>query len=502
LPRERHEEPVEPFPVDVLPEPLARMVEEVSKALPCPPDFAAVPMLAVCGAAIGNSRVIRLKQNYAEPASIYAAVVAHPGDIKSPAVGMAVEPLNEADRLAQEEWKRRMVEYNQKEEQWKNEKALAKKNNTLPPVPPVRPVLRCHVCSDTTVEALACTLSDNYRGILLHRDELTALVNSLDMYKPGGKGNDKEFFLSSWSATRHKVNRKGTHEQGPIVVERPFLCITGCLTPDMLGLLNDEKGREDGFIHRILPAFPATDGSCELTDDFVSDEAKAAWSAVVFRLLSLESRRSGDRLSPQVCDLTPGAKHLFTLWCKSHSDDKNSPGMPRVLQSWWSKLKGYCARLALVIHLARWASGEEVGQEVDEKSVLRAAKLVSYFKSHAEKVHRHVAGFLGGMSDDAQAVVKWAQNRWEKGILENATFKTSSLKSDMRNRFKDNSHMARVLDELCARKLIRPASPADNGKAKTGRTPSPSFKVHTGLLKGWPQQHEEYDKHAADQPAA
>ena len=41
--------PAVPFPVEVLPSPLARSVREVAGALPCPPDFVAVPMLALLG---------------------------------------------------------------------------------------------------------------------------------------------------------------------------------------------------------------------------------------------------------------------------------------------------------------------------------------------------------------------------------------------------------------------------------------------------------------------
>ena len=51
---------VEPFPTDVLPRPLGRFVEEVAGAIDCPPDFAAVPMLAVehglADGALGGAR--------------------------------------------------------------------------------------------------------------------------------------------------------------------------------------------------------------------------------------------------------------------------------------------------------------------------------------------------------------------------------------------------------------------------------------------------------------
>jgi DNA polymerase-1 len=53
----------------------------------------------------------------------------------------------------------------------------------------------------------------------------------------------------------------------------------------------------------------------------------------------------------------------------------------------WSKLRGYAARLALILHFLRWACGEVEDQNVDGESMERAARLVAYFKSHARKVY-------------------------------------------------------------------------------------------------------------------
>src|SRR5512132_913772 len=81
--------PSVPFPVEVLPPPLARFVQEVADALPCPPDFVAVPMLALLGCAIGTSRVLRVKRSWLEGPRIFTAVVADTGTKKSPALKLA-----------------------------------------------------------------------------------------------------------------------------------------------------------------------------------------------------------------------------------------------------------------------------------------------------------------------------------------------------------------------------------------------------------------------------
>src|SRR5262249_47024475 len=65
--------PVPAFPTDVLPEPLALYVREGARAMGCPEDYLAVPMLALAGAAIGGSRVLEVKPGWQEAPCLYGA---------------------------------------------------------------------------------------------------------------------------------------------------------------------------------------------------------------------------------------------------------------------------------------------------------------------------------------------------------------------------------------------------------------------------------------------
>src|SRR5262249_6873606 len=105
--------------------------------------------------------------------------------------------------------------------------------------------------SNVTVEALGDLLNENKRGLLLYRDELTGWAKSNNMYR-AGRGDDKENFLSIWAGVPFSVNRRGRR----VYVETPFLSVCGNLPPAVLGDLNDEHGREDGWIHRILFTWP------------------------------------------------------------------------------------------------------------------------------------------------------------------------------------------------------------------------------------------------------
>ena len=107
--------PVEPFPVDVLPEPAARLVIEGADAIGCPRDFLGVPMLAVAAGTIGRSASLMLKPGYFAGPTLYAACIGPPSDGKTPAlkaVAAAVRAIID-DELA--------AEHAQAMERWKAE---------------------------------------------------------------------------------------------------------------------------------------------------------------------------------------------------------------------------------------------------------------------------------------------------------------------------------------------------------------------------------------------
>src|SRR5262249_40108540 len=72
------------FPITVLPGYCLRYVEEVAWALNCPIDFVAVPLLAIAGGAIGNSRRLAITQPHHQSACLFAVIVGDPGSSKSP----------------------------------------------------------------------------------------------------------------------------------------------------------------------------------------------------------------------------------------------------------------------------------------------------------------------------------------------------------------------------------------------------------------------------------
>jgi hypothetical protein len=401
---------VAPFPLDVLPTPLGRFAQEAAEALGCPVDYVAVPLLAVAGGAIGQSRALALTRTHEQRASLYAAIVGPTGSLKTPAQKLVVAPLHEAQRRHLDAWRRARAEYECRREataaapkpdpdEMPNPDYEMAMRGLAAPVaaeaaPLAEPVLKRVVVADCTCEALALVLEENPRGVLIDRDELTAWVLAMNAYR-AGKGADRQFFLSAWAGREAIVDRKGSHERGPIVLPYPFLCVVGGLPPALLYRLQlGQRGRpadDDGFLDRLLFCYPE-ELPCRAERWLeVSDEALTAWRGAVEALAGLameaQSGASATWWRPHFLRLTATGRLAWERFTQVHADEMNAAEFPPYLRGPWSKLRGYGARLALIVHCLRQVCGEATEGDVGGEDMDRAARLVAYFKSHARKVY-------------------------------------------------------------------------------------------------------------------
>src|SRR5215203_3373576 len=240
------------FPVSAMPRGCQQLIREAAAAIGCPPEFVALPMLAVLSSAIGNSRVVKLKEGWEEAAGIYAAVIADPGEKKTPAYKVAIEPATKRQAALRDAYQVELDEYKRELRAYEVDKADARKAGEPAPPPPQPPTMSRTVVEDTTVEALAVVLEGTPRGVLAMRDELAGWVRAVDQYKQGGKGADRQFWLSAWSNVYVAVDRKTRGE--PLILTRPFVSVFGSIQPGVLSELCD--GREDGLLDRFVFAYP------------------------------------------------------------------------------------------------------------------------------------------------------------------------------------------------------------------------------------------------------
>jgi hypothetical protein len=378
-----------PFPAEVFPTRVANFVRRVSAAMACPVDFPALGALVVSASAVGAARSLEVKGGWAEKPGMYAVIVSKPGTTKTPALRTVMAPIYEAQDRLHEEHKAAVRKYREDMEAYR-QAAQAPEAGGPPPERPAEPGAMPHLFAvDTTTEALARNLLDNRKGILVFRDEASGWVRSLDMYR--SRGADRQLYLSLWSAELLKVDRRGHHDQ-PIIIPHPCVSVLGGIQPDLLGELEDEGGREDGFVHRILFSYPPEGKIPGWVDDELTEEDQLGWQLVLGRLLNLRPvKPEGSSERPKALRLSPEGRQAFQEFCDGLAGQMNDADFPPELVGPCSKLKSYCVRFALVLHLLRVACDEAGGGhdegQVDAEDVGNAMKLCDYFRAHFRAVY-------------------------------------------------------------------------------------------------------------------
>jgi Protein of unknown function (DUF3987) len=462
--------PVAPFPVDVLPDPAARLVKEGADAIGCPRDFLGVPMLAVAAGTIGRSASLFLKGGYFTSTTTFAICVGPPSDGKTPAlkeVARAVRAIG--DDLADEHAKAI--------ERWRADAAAmaaGKAGSKSKPPPPPKP--RRIDIDDATMEVVPIILADNERGVIMIRDEMSALILGLNQYK-GGKGNDRSNLLKIWSGDRIVKDRVKDENNEPIRCAHPSMSIVGGLTPDMLGELTDPRGRADGFIDRFLVIYPDSMRVADWTDRGIPDDVADDWCSLIARLWARSLDFKHGRSVPHVAYFTPEGKARWEELYNAHSAEMNAADFPPFLRGPWGKLREYAGRLTLILTLMHHAADPlNVGKiipKVEPRRVDDAWKLIAYFKTHVRRIQAVIArGPANGKSKAVKAIVEWIR-------AECRTSFTESEITQARRWIGDD--LTDALSDLDARNAIR-ARPAPQPGPKGGRPPSQAYDVNPALL--------------------
>ena len=168
------------------------------------------------------------------------------------------------------------------------------------------------------------------------------------MYRSGGKGADRQHYLSMWSRSLIKVDRKSSPE--PIIVPRPCLSTFGGIQPDLLPDLADAAQREDGFLDRLLWSYPNPLRDRWTTVGIGADSLQAVEMLFddLYRIEAVSA--DADEPTPRAIRLSAGAQELWVDWYGEHVGEMEDDGFPHRLRGPWAKLPRQLARLALILH--------------------------------------------------------------------------------------------------------------------------------------------------------
>ncbi len=452
--------PYIPFPVEILPSIVRQYINECALAIGCDPSFIALPLLVGFASAIGDSRCIRLKRIWCEPAILWGAIVAESGASKSPAINQALLAVKKKQAKAMAEHKRKMKTYNSEtskfnpktgelKNQYKQDESLVKLEM------PQKPICKRYTTDDVTVEALVGLLNENPRGLLMIRDELSGWMD-FDRYSggSGGVSGNAAKWLEMYGGRNMIVDRKGSGNQS---VERAHVSVIGGIQPGVLRRGLGQANKENGLAARILLVMPPDRlkvwGEIDLDQEL--EHSIASVFECLYGLVPLKGDHE-NRIAQEV-GLTAEAKAAFVKYHDEHNLEMS--GLSSDLKAVWSKLEGGAARLALVIHMVRGAIAEMAGDEsfdhhnADEESMLIGVQLARWFSNEARRVYAVL-----GENDGQQRVRKLIEAIERKGSR-------VSVREWQRSRSLKASLDAELqLDELVELGLGRWEDPAKDSK--------------------------------------
>lgn len=371
-----------PFPIEQLPETVRGFVESGATAIGCDASSIAVPLLAVLGSAIGNARHVRLKGGWDAPPIVWAAIVGKSGSMKTPAWSLAMSPVFAIEKDAEREFQSAYARH-QEEVAARCRSEEGDASNRVMQITEPKPTR--FTVSDTTIEALAPLLLDNPRGLLVSRDELSGWIGSFDRFSKGRASSDASHWLSMFNAKPLRVDRK-TGEPRTLYVPSASVSVCGGIQPGTLRRAVGVEHRENGLLARFLLVWPPQRQK-RWTEDGVDSTLLDEVTDIVRRLRSLdfETDRFGDA-TPGIVALSPDAADAFRDFYNQHAEEQ--AGLDDDLAAAWSKLEEYAARLALIVHLTRFAAGEDVAErEVDLVSMRAGIELTRWFCHEARRVY-------------------------------------------------------------------------------------------------------------------
>ena len=287
-----------------------------------------------------------------------------------------------------------------------------------PPDKPSKPILKQVVTNDVTTEKLAVIMNNNPRGIMRFTDELVAFMRIMNLYH-GGHGADRQFYLSCWSGSTAQVDRK--NQDAPILISEPFVTVLGGIQPEMLCALEEDRGREDGFMDRFLFCTPKEVNKHPWSDQGVSPKTRQRWRTVVDWLFDLAMKESDEdsdsELQPRTIPFTNEAKVIWKNWHKKHHEETLWDCFPPHLRGVWSKFDVHALSLVLIAHMLKIACEHalpdkeytQVDPPIDADSMYRGLKLADYFKDHCVRVFNRLK--LSGGDLKAEHAIQWIRKR-------------------------------------------------------------------------------------------
>jgi putative DNA primase/helicase len=385
------------FPTEVLPDSMRGWIEDAADVARFPPEYAAVAAMCAAGSLIGRKLAIRLKaeSDWSEHANLWGCIVGNPAALKSPALSEGLRFLKQLQANADYQHDAEMDRYKQDELLYRirsdaQRRKLAKELDRSPSatialdlIEPTKPIARCHLTSDSTPEALTELLRDNPQGLLVERDELSALLRNLEDERNAlGRG----LFLSGW--TGREGFRSDRIGRGVTTVPKFALSVVGSIQPGPLNryVRGATRGEQaDGLLQRfqlLVWPDPTRFEYCDRKPDLKARQK--AFSLFTRISEPLEAVGHRDELSDvPYLRFTPEAQELFVDWYKTWMNTRQANIEAEALENHLSKYPALLGKLSLILSIC----DEPTTTSVSVYSLAKALSWLEYLEPHARRAY-------------------------------------------------------------------------------------------------------------------
>jgi hypothetical protein len=393
----------EPFPVDLFPSPVREYVTEQAKAIGIDAAFVAVPMLPVLAGLIGQTRKIRIKEEWTEPSILFTAVVNSSGGGKSPGFKAAMKLPMHIESKLQRIRARKQAEYQAERKQWKakNDKKLRE--------PEPEPYNTQLIVDDATMEAITSIHCHNPRGLLLATDELSGWLGSFNVYRKG-QGRDVQNWLTFYDGGPVAVNRKNGER---LFLLSTSISVAGGIQPKVAKeKLYTEEFITNGLVGRFLvasPPFAVADFSESVVPKEVSQDAMAL-ATKLYNLTGCIVDIEGQPCAEStLLGFTPEAHNRWVTYMETTKAQAEQMVDPQ--RTLFVKLRPAAARIALVLSVVEqvWKGTDATGP-IELRSLEAGIQIAEWFGREVERnwTSKRGAGLLEHLG--------WIQEKHPNGI--------------------------------------------------------------------------------------
>lgn len=401
--------PVPTLPLELVPEPMREWVGDISERMQAPPDNTAATVMVMLGALIGTGCGIKpkCKDDWLVTPNLYGGIVGRPSVVmKSPTIAEALKPLARMEMEARE-----LLEIEKRYHEAELMAANTKRDNIKSAMksksadtemlkqqyaalqPSAEPTERRYRTNDATTEKISELLNQNSRGLLVMRDELTALLAS---WNKEGRESDRAFYLEAWNGTGDMYTDRIM--RGTLYTKHMCLSVFGGIQPEKLQhYLNGNGLTNDGMFQRFqFVVYPDEPKNWKLVDRYPNSQAKNRAYEVIKKLATIDFvacgavQEDGDKIAWM--RFTPDAQLVFNEWLTDLETTKIRGDDDAVLVEHFGKYRKLMPAIALILHLTSIADGIAKG-EVSKEAAEKAAAWCDYLEAHARRIYGMAASY-------------------------------------------------------------------------------------------------------------